>query len=63
MSIGTPSGGAKTRDPVCGMEIDEFTTAGVSEYEGNYYYFCSLQCKEKFDAEPGRYVEEMRRAS
>lgn len=40
------------RDPVCGMDVGEDSAAGVSEYRGNKYYFCSLRCKTSFDANP-----------
>jgi Cu+-exporting ATPase len=38
-------------DPICGMTIDPKNAAGVSERNGKTYYFCSISCKEKFDAE------------
>ncbi len=38
-------------DPVCGMAVDPQTAAGVSERNGERYYFCSTMCKERFDAE------------
>lgn len=44
------------KDPVCGMEIDEKTAAGKSEYKGKTYYFCSTGCKKSFDKEPEKYV-------
>ena len=44
------------RDPVCGMEVDELHAKDKSEYRGDMYYFCSRQCKDRFDADPERYV-------
>ena len=44
------------RDPVCGMDVDEKTAAGKSEYQGKTYYFCSPGCKWKFEKEPEKYV-------
>ncbi len=44
------------KDPVCGMDVDEKTAAGKSEYKGQTYYFCSLGCKRAFDKEPEKYV-------
>ena len=44
------------RDPVCGMDVDEKTAAGKSEYAGKTYYSCSLGCKKAFDKEPGKYA-------
>lgn len=45
------------RDLVCGMDIEKEQAAGVSSYNGKDYYFCSKQCKEKFDQAPEKYVE------
>jgi Cu+-exporting ATPase len=38
------------------MEVDERTAAARSQYEGDTYYFCSEECKRRFDADPERYV-------
>lgn len=43
-------------DPVCGMEVDPNTAPGMSEYQGETYYFCSLGCKLDFDKDPERYI-------
>ena len=40
-------------DPICGMTVDPARAAGVSERDGQTYYFCSKGCKEKFDAGAG----------
>ncbi len=45
-----------SKDPVCGMEVDEKTAAGKSEYKGQIYYFCSVGCKKSFDKEPEKYI-------
>ena len=44
------------RDVVCGMQVDPAKAAGKSEYDGKTYYFCSVGCKKKFDANPGQYA-------
>jgi Cu+-exporting ATPase len=44
------------KDPVCGMEIDERTAAGRSEYNGKTYYFCAPGCLRAFVNEPEKYV-------
>ncbi len=44
------------KDPVCGMQVDEKTAGGKSEYKGQTYYFCSPGCKKSFDKDPGKYV-------
>ncbi len=46
----------KQTDPVCGMQIETADAAGQSEYQGRTIYFCSLGCKEKFDANPARFT-------
>ncbi|MGI8469991.1 MAG: HAD-IC family P-type ATPase, partial [Pyrinomonadaceae bacterium] len=46
----------KIKDPVCGMTISSADAAGTSEYQGETYYFCSPVCKEKFDANPQKFV-------
>ena len=45
-----------TKDPVCGMEVDERNAADKSQYRGQTYYFCSTDCREQFDRDPGRYT-------
>ena len=45
-----------TIDPVCGMEVDEESTAEKSRFEGHTYFFCSHDCKEEFDASPDEYT-------
>ena len=48
---------ASTIDPVCGMTIDPESAAGQSTYQDRTYYFCSQQCEQRFEAEPGRYTQ------
>jgi Cu+-exporting ATPase len=44
-------------DPVCGMEVNPASAEGFSEYGGQTFYFCSKGCKQKFDADPQRYLD------
>ena len=44
------------RDPVCGMEINLENAEERSEYQGEIFYFCSDQCRNKFDKAPGRFI-------
>jgi P-type Cu+ transporter len=44
-------------DPVCGMTVDTGRASGQSEHAGVAYYFCSGSCKQKFDREPGRFLD------
>ncbi|RPI78111.1 MAG: YHS domain-containing protein [Chloroflexi bacterium] len=46
-------------DPVCGMEVEPSSAAGVSEYKGQKYYFCSAGCKREFDQDPEKYLRNM----
>ncbi len=43
-------------DPVCGMQVDPIATAHHASHEGNPYHFCSARCREKFAADPMRYL-------
>jgi len=45
------------KDVVCGMQVDPTKAAGSSEYNGKSYYFCSIACKTKFDANPERFAK------
>ena len=45
-------------DPVCKMEVNPASAEALSDYEGVTFYFCSQACKEKFDREPLRYVDQ-----
>ena len=45
------------RDPVCGMSVTMATARHVTELDGERQYFCSARCREKFEADPQRYLE------
>ncbi|NNC59883.1 MAG: YHS domain-containing protein, partial [Erythrobacter sp.] len=45
-----------TIDPVCGMQVDPEATAHHAEHDGKAYHFCSARCREKFIAEPVRWL-------
>jgi len=45
------------RDPVCGMSVDPTKARGGSHtHDGHTYYFCNPKCREKFAADPARYL-------
>jgi YHS domain-containing protein len=44
----------KDVDPVCGMTI-ETKGAKSSVHDGHVYYFCSQDCRQKFEASPTSY--------
>lgn len=46
------------KDPVCGMDVDPAKAAGTTLYKGETIYFCNVNCKKKFDADPEKYVKE-----
>ena len=43
-------------DPVCRMAVDPGRAASSRRRLGLSYYFCSPECREKFDAEPKGYI-------
>lgn len=45
------------RDPVCGMQVDPSRARSQKEFEGQTYYFCSEECRKKFDANPGQFSQ------
>ena len=44
------------KDPVCGMYVEPKKAAGSSLYKGEAIYFCNPRCKERFDAEPEKFI-------
>jgi YHS domain-containing protein len=47
---------AMTKDPVCGMNVDENNSQYQSQYGGKKYNFCSEQRRKKFDQQPEQYA-------
>ncbi len=43
-------------DPVCLMVVSPDTAAGQYDYQGLTYYFCNPKCREKFKANPEKYL-------
>jgi len=50
-------------DPVCEMDIEKADAAGTSVYKGRTYYFCNLDCKNRFDTDPDKYLRSKIRRS
>jgi YHS domain-containing protein len=50
--------GTRVVDPVCGMEIERARAAGMTDFGGVRYYFCSESCKKQFEDDPVRFVGE-----
>lgn len=44
-------------DPVCGMKVDIDQGYGKM-YQGALYRFCSKGCLDKFDTDPGQYLNK-----
>ena len=53
-----PAAGATAIDPVCGMTVDAANPRGGSaEVDGIAYHFCSAKCRERFVADPQRFLQ------
>ncbi len=53
--------GPASKDPVCGMAVDETRAAvakRISKRGDSTYYFCSDLCKQAFDKDPQQYVKK-----
>jgi Cu+-exporting ATPase len=50
------SAGATPKDPVCGMTVDPSRAKATHDHDGKTYYFCCAGCKEKFSADPAKYL-------
>ncbi len=44
------------KDPVCGMSVDPAAARHKAEHDGVTFFFCSGRCREKFVAEPARFM-------
>jgi len=53
---GTKPETTQVKDPVCGMTVDPAATPHHAEHDGQMFHFCSGRCREKFVADPGRYL-------
>lgn len=49
------TGAAEVRDPVCGKTVST-ADAKSSIWAGHAYYFCSQDCRDKFEAAPRTYL-------
>ena len=45
-------------DPVCGMTVDLAAGKPTFDYAGVTYHFCSKGCRDKFAADPERYLNQ-----
>jgi P-type Cu+ transporter len=44
-------------DPVCGMKVDPATAKHRFSHKGEDYFFCSARCRERFAAEPEKFLK------
>ena len=45
------------KDPVCGMSVA--SDSGFPRvYDGDEYWFCSRECRARFEQNPDRYIDE-----
>src|ERR1700761_5818264 len=47
---------APATDPVCGMKVDPATAKHRFSYKGQDYFFCGARCRERFEAEPEKFL-------
>ena len=57
------AGAELVKDPVCGMDVDPATAEHRADYKGQTYYFCSGRCRERFVAEPERFLKPTERSA
>jgi Cu+-exporting ATPase len=43
-------------DPVCGMSVDPASAPFRLDHGGKTYYFCAASCRDKFRADPRKYI-------
>lgn len=44
-------------DPVCGMELTSHDVVTSAQYGNETYYFCSEECRRRFEKQPSVYTE------
>lgn len=58
--LGVPKVSSKlypiVQDPVCGMRISVADSFGQAAFSGADYYFCASGCRDRFAANPRKYV-------
>jgi xanthine dehydrogenase accessory factor len=51
-----PPAAAQARDPVCGMSVSPEGARHHARHDGRDFYFCCAGCRERFVADPARYL-------
>jgi uncharacterized protein (TIGR00725 family) len=49
-----------TKDPVCGKPLNEREAPAATFYMGRIYYFCSVEHRDVFNADPEQYAHNVR---
>ena len=52
-----PGTDAMATDPVCGMRVDPSRTPHHAVHDGRTFHFCAARCRERFLADPARYLQ------
>jgi xanthine dehydrogenase accessory factor len=52
-----PPGPVTAIDPVCHMTVTIATARHVGTWDGRTWYFCNPRCKDKFLADPARFLD------
>lgn len=55
-----PRGYDSNIDPVCGMELKERDPQRSTEQDGRILFFCSRECKQRFEANAGQWSERLK---
>lgn len=58
ISVSNKRSNSMAIDPVCKMQVNENSAAGISEFNGEKYYFCAPGCKVSFDKDPEKYLAD-----
>lgn len=53
----------KVKDPHCGITVDSESAEASLDVQGSIYYFCSTRCRQAFEAQSARYVDDGARAA
>ena len=48
-------------DLVCNADADENSARFFSDYDRKMYYFCSAECKRRFDDHPDQFIQQRAR--
>jgi YHS domain-containing protein len=49
---------AKAMDVVCGMMVETSTAPAKSVYKDEVFYFCSPECRNRFEGNPAHYASK-----